>query len=145
MGFVKQISTTTDKVNVSNCDEVRQQFLVDIKTIADMEEISFNLIINWDQTGIHYTPLRSWTMKKWGYKRVEIIALDDKHQITAIFAGTLTGDFLPPQVIYQGTTRTQWFLPNVEVPKDWHVTCRANHWSNKETMMQYIDKVYLIH
>ena len=39
MGFVKQRSTTTAKINVSNCDEVRQQFPVDIKTIADMEEI----------------------------------------------------------------------------------------------------------
>ena len=107
--------------------------MVDIKTIADMEEIPFSLIINWDQIAIHYIPLRLWTMKKWGYKRVEIIALDDKRQTTAIFADSLTGDFVPPQIVYQGTT--QWFLPNAELPKDWHVTCRANHWSNKETMM----------
>ena len=44
-------------------------------------------------------------MKKQGSKRVEIVALDDKHQITTVFAGTLTGDFLPPQLIYQGTTQ----------------------------------------
>ena len=31
----------------------------------------------------------------------------------------------------------------VEFPKDWHVTCAANHWSNEETMMQYIDKILL--
>ena len=43
-------------------------------------------------------------MEKQGCKRVEIIALDDKRQITAVFAGTFTGDFLPPQIIYQGTT-----------------------------------------
>ena len=35
-----------------------------------------------------------------------MIALDDKHQITAVFAGILTGDFLPPQIIYQGTTHS---------------------------------------
>ena len=64
MGFVKRRSTTTAKVNVSNFDEVRRQFLVDVKTIADMEEIPFSLIINWDQTVINYIPLISWTMEK---------------------------------------------------------------------------------
>ena len=57
-------------------------------------------------------------MEKQDSKRVEIIALDDEHQITAVLAGTLTGDFLSPQVIYQGTT--QQCLSNVEFPKDWH-------------------------
>ena len=115
MGFVKRRSTTTAKVNVSNFDKVRQQSLLDLKIIAYMEEIPFSLIINWDQTAINYIPLNSWTIENWGCKRVEIIALDDKRQITAIFAGTLTGDFLPPQVVYQGTTPR--CLPNVEFPK----------------------------
>ena len=57
-------------------------------------------------------------MEKRGSKRIEIISLDDKHQITAVLAGTPTGDFLLPQVIYQDTT--QQCLPNVEFPKDWH-------------------------
>ena len=39
-----------------------------------------------------------------GAKRVEVIAADDNRQITAVFAGTLCGDFLPPQLIYKGTT-----------------------------------------
>ena len=58
-----------------------------------MEEIPFSLIINWDQTAVNYIPLSSWTMEKRGTKRVKIVALDDKRQITAVFAGTLTGDF----------------------------------------------------
>ena len=142
MGFVKQRSTTTAKVNIPNFNEVRWQFLVNIKTVAEMEEIPFSLIINWDQTAVNYILLSSWTMEKQGTKRVEIVALDDKRQITAVFAGTLTGDFLPPQVIYQDTT--QRCLPNVEFPAEgWHITCMANHWSNEETMMQYIDKILL--
>ena len=74
MGFV---STTTAKVNVPNFNEVRWQFLVKIKTVAEMKEIPFSLIINWDQTAINYIPLSSWTMEKRGSKRVEIVALDD--------------------------------------------------------------------
>ena len=97
MGFVKRRSATTAKVSISNFDEVRWKFLVDVKTKADMEEILLcSLIINWDQTAINYIPLSSQTMEKRGCKRVEIIALDDKRQITTTFADTLTGDFLPP-------------------------------------------------
>ena len=43
-------------------------------------------------------------MEKEGAKRVEITAVDDKRQITAVFTGSLTSDFLPPQLIYKGTT-----------------------------------------
>ena len=64
-----------------------------------MEDIPFDLVINWDQPGIHYVPVGSWTMEE-GSKPVEIVGVDDKRQITAVFAGSLTGDFLPPQLIY---------------------------------------------
>ena len=34
-------------------------------------------------------------MEEDGAKRVEIIAKDDKRQITAVFCGSLTGEFCP--------------------------------------------------
>lgn len=43
-------------------------------------------------------------MENGGSKRVEITGLSDKKQITAVFAGALSGAFLKPQVIYNGTT-----------------------------------------
>ena len=68
----------------------------------EMEEIPEDLIINWDHTGLHYSPVSSWTMAKEGSKRVEIAGLDDKRQLTAVFfAGTLSGEFLPPKIIYK--------------------------------------------
>ena len=90
------------KVSIENFQKVKEQFLVDIRAVVKMEDIPFDLIINWDQTGIHYVPVGSWTMEKEGSKRVEIIGVDDKRQITAVFAGFLTGDF---QLIYKGTTQ----------------------------------------
>ena len=36
-------------------------------------------------------------MEKNGSKRVELIAIDDKRQITGVFACSLTGTFLPLQ------------------------------------------------
>ena len=67
-----------------------------------MDEILPELIINFDQTGINYVPVSSWTMEEAGKKRVEIIGKDDKHQITAVFGASLSGDFLPVQLVYQG-------------------------------------------
>ena len=57
-----------------------------------------DLIINFGQTGINYVPISSWTMEQEGAKRVEMVAKDDKRQMTAVFAGSLSGDFLRPQL-----------------------------------------------
>ena len=80
-------------------------------------------------------------MEKEGSKRVQVIGADDKRQITAVFAGTVTGEFLPPQLIYQGTT-TRCLL-SIKFPADWHITFSPNHWSNETTMVQYIKHILL--
>ena len=51
----------------------------------------------------------------------------------------MAGDFLPPQVIYQGKTRKS--LPTVEFPSDWHITFVENHWSNEKVMINYLEKI----
>jgi len=43
-------------------------------------------------------------MAERGSKRVELIGLSDKRQITAVSCGNLMGEFLPVQLIYQGKT-----------------------------------------
>ena len=58
-----------------------------------------DLIINWDHTCLNYVPASNWTMVQQGLKCVEIGGLDDKCQITALFAGTMSGIFLSPQII----------------------------------------------
>ena len=78
-----------------------------------MEEIPPQLILNWDQTGIHLVPASSWTMDKRGSKQVEIKGVNDKRQITAVFCGSLTGDFLPIQVIYRIKEKQIGAIPNL--------------------------------
>ena len=48
----------------------------------------------------------------------------------SVFAGSLTGDFLPPQL--------KRCLPTFKFPSDWHITYSANHWSNESTMIEKI-------
>ena len=81
-------------------------------------------------------------MEKHGTKRVQIAAVDDKRQITAVFACSLSGNFLPIQLIYEGTTHR--CLPkNVKFPDGWHLTHNQNHWSNEETMLDYVEHIIL--
>ena len=141
LNFVKRKSSTKAKVSIADFEEKKAQFLFDIKSLIDMEEISPDLVIIWDHTGLHYVPVSNWTMAKEGAKRIEIAGVEDKCQITAVFAGTMNGFFLPPQIIYKGKTKK--CLPDVEFPKSWHVTHTPNHWANGKTTEDYI-KVILV-
>ena len=78
MGMVKRRSNTKAKVTVEEFDEIKKLFLLDIKNTTHTDEISPQLIINWDHTGINYVPVSTWTMETPGTKRVEIIDKDDK-------------------------------------------------------------------
>ena len=139
MGLMKRRASTKAKVSLPDFEQYKAQFIFDVKAVIEIGEIPSELVINWDQTSIHYVPVSNSTMAKEDSKRVEIAGIDNKRQITAIFAGTMAGDFLPPQLIYQG--KTAKCLPSVEFPSDWHVTHTENHWSNEKTMFDYLQKI----
>ena len=141
MGFVKRRGSTTMKITVNNFDGIKEQFLLDIQTAVEMEDIPPELVFDWDQTGISIVPGSSWTMELKGAKRVEIAGISDKRQITAVLCGTMAGDFLPPQLIYQGKTTA--CLPRYKFPDNWHITCTTNHWWIEETMIEYIKKIII--
>ena len=125
MGFVKRNGTTTAKVSPKNFENLKETFLEQIRSTVVFEGVLVDLIFNWDQTGLNYVPVSSWTMEKEGAKWVEIKGLDDKRQITAVFGATITGEFLPVQLVYQGKS-TQCH-PKVKFPEDWHITHSENH------------------
>ena len=72
-------------------------------------------------------------------KKVKLAGLDDKHQITAVFAATVAGGFFPPRLIYKGTTRA--CLSANKFPDSWHVTYTHNHWCNEDTVKLYTEKI----
>ena len=95
-----------------------------------MEDIPAQLILNWDQTGIKIVPSTTWTTDRRGVKRVEMIGVNDKKQITAVFCCSLVGEFLPIQIIYAG--KTARCHPKFNFPVDCHITT-----------VQYIDSMIL--
>lgn len=118
---------------------LKKQFLEDIIDVVTMEDIPPELVLNWDQTGVNLVPASSWTMKRKGSKRVEIKGLNDKRQITCVFCVSLFSDFLPIQVIYGG--KTDRCHPPYDFPSDWFISHTPNHWSNKESMIKYIEYI----
>jgi len=97
MGMVKRRVSSKAKVDIENFDCIKEGFLLDIQNVVSLDEIPPALVINWDQTAIQYVPTSSWNMEEEGARRVEIAGKDDKRQITAGLAGTMSGEFLPPQ------------------------------------------------
>ena len=57
---------------LENFDGLKEQYLLGINAVAEMESIPDSLIINWDQTGINYVPVSEWSMAKEGAKHVEV-------------------------------------------------------------------------
>ena len=72
-------------------------------------------------------------------KRVVIANSDDKRQITAVFATTMAGEYLPVQLIYKGTTSR--CHPKVLFLEAWDIFHSKNHWSNEITMRRYIENI----
>ena len=142
MNFVVRKATTAkSKYTINNFKEVKSQFLHDIVATVELEEIPAQLILNWDQTGIKIIPTSSWTMEKEGSKRIEVVGVDDKRLITAVFCGTLVGDFLPVQLIYKG--KTDHCHPHYQFPLGWDITHSSNHWSTEATMIQYVQNIII--
>ena len=80
MSYVKRKGCSAKKLQVHDFEGVKQQFLIDIRAVVTLEEIPKDIILNWDHT---------WTMEEKGRKHVEVVALDDKRQITVIACRTL--------------------------------------------------------
>src|SRR6185437_4472786 len=62
-----------------------------------------SLLINFDQTAIHLIPKSKYTFAP--SKRKGCSGEDDKRQITGVLASSATGEMLPMQLIYEGTTQ----------------------------------------
>ena len=109
-------------------ERLKEEFLQDVVTTVEMKEIPSELILNWDQTGIKIVPSNTWTMEEQGSKRVDVAGANDKRQITAVFCGSLVGDFLTSPDHIPGQNPT---LPS-QVP----VSTRLEHHTLSQTLVE---------
>lgn len=105
--------------------------LQQVVLMVKCHKIPASLVINLDQTGLNIVPTGEWTMEKEGRKRVNLAGLGDERQITATFAATLDGQFLPMQLLYQG--KTDYCQPKFSFSCEFDVFHTPNHWANEDT------------
>jgi len=107
INFVKRKAITSAKVEPAYFEELKEQFLLDVEAVVDMEDIPSHLILNWgphwNQCGARLTVDHGGSK---GSKRVEAVGVSNKLQITAVLCVALSGELLPLQLIYQGKTLT---------------------------------------
>jgi hypothetical protein len=141
MGFVKRKGTKAAKKLPTNFDELKLTFYGKIQSVVKDNNVHNKLIINFDQTGVNILPSSSYTMEKEGAKQVSIIGVEDKRQITAVFAIDMDGNLLPPQLIYAG--RTDKCHPKFQFPDEWEIDHTESHWSTAASMVRYAQRVLI--
>ena len=110
-----------------------------ISAAISEHDIPTSLVINLDQTPLSYVSPGKYTFSFKGAKNVPIRGVDGKRQITGTFAVTLTGKFLPKQLIYKGKTKRS--LPKFKFPNSFSVTFTENHWSNTDKSVEFFEEI----
>lgn len=80
---------TTKAMSDAQFEGVKARYLKQISKMVVLREIPESLIINLDQTGIKLVPNGDWTMAQQGSRRIEVVGIGDKRQITATFAAAM--------------------------------------------------------
>lgn len=81
-------------------------------------------------------------MDQWGDRSIEVTVVDNKWQITAVFCGLLTGDFLPVQLVYGGKTG-HWY-PHSMFPSDWDITHALSTVQQKKLQKSVLRTQYIL-
>ena len=136
---------TTGKIEPS------QQFLLEEKLTFPKKisgaifyhDIPKELIVNLDQTPLSYISPSKYNFDVKGVKTVPIKCIDKKPQITATFAISVSGEFLPIQVIFE--SKTTRCLPKYAFPENFDITFSENHWSNTKKAISFFKKIVFPH
>ena len=142
MGYVRRRKTSS-KVDIPDSarKEIEFLFLHDIVSRIEEHNIPHSLVINLDQTPLKYVPVSNETMAKRSSTAVTIEGSNDKRIITGTFAITLSGKFLPMQLIYGGKTTKS--LPRFRFPENFSLSVNPKHFSNTEESLKFLDEIII--
>ena len=141
-GYVKCKATRASRKVPDDFVNIKSIYLDNIDKVIKDYNIPLSMVLTFDQTGIKMVPVSDWTLEVQGSKQIDTIGLEDKREITVLLAISLTGELISPQVIYAG--KTPRCHPHVNIPPGWNFTHSASHWSNRDTMLEYIEKIWIL-
>ena len=108
--------------------------------LLPMGKILIERPANISQTPLLLILLSKYTMDKKNEKLVMIANSVNYHQVTWTFSFTLSGIFLPTQIIYQKMKNC--FHAKLNSPEEFNITHSVNHWSNMKAI-KLIEKIIL--
>ena len=142
LNFVRRKCTTAKPIIAPGLvPEIGLTFYKDVNEAVNTYEIPAELIINIDQTPLPFVLISKYTMEEKGASRVSVPGTADYRQITGTFGVTLSGDFLPIQLIYQGKTKLS--QPKFGFPSEFHITQTPNHWANESTSIDLLNHILI--
>ena len=139
-GYVRRAKTSpTVDIPDGARKEIEYQYLYDIVSAVEKWNIPPDLVVNFDQTPSKLVLAGRSTLAKRNSTNVTIAGSSDKRTITATFAVSLSGHFLPPQLIYGGKTTQS--LPKYEFPKLFSLSVNPTHYSNSQESIKFIEEI----
>ena len=140
MGYIRRAKTTS-KVEIPEAVQKEAELIFQhkIAKIVETHQIPDCMILNLDQTPSKFVSSSNTTLAPRGAKSVSVAGSADKRAITATFTISHDGNFLPMQLIYQGTTVQ--CLPRYDFPDSFSLSMNPKHFSNTTESLKIIDEV----
>ena len=137
-----RVGTTASHKLPSDWEEQGRNFIRYCAKSVLLNQIPPTQVVNWDQTGVCYTPVgnqRTYEIKN--SRDVSIIGKEEMRACTATMTSTLSGDVMPIQAIFPG--KTERSLPNVDSDHVlWTFSGKSgNHWANQDTLVKYVASI----
>ena len=140
LNFVRRKSTKAKPLIAPGLiKEIGFSFYKEIHELVKWLKIPKELVINIEQTPLPFTLVSSYIMEKKDNQCVSVAGTTDYRQITGTYGLSLSEDFLPKQLIYQGKTKRS--QPTYPFPREFHVTQTENRWANENTSLDLIKEV----
>ena len=139
MGFVRREKTSsTVEIPEGGRTEVEYQYLYLIVNAIEKWDIHPDLVANFDRTSSKLVPVGRSTLAKRNNPNVTIADLSDKRTITVKFAVSLSGAFLPPNLIYGGKTTQS--VPKYEFLKSFSLGVNT-HYNKSQESIKFIEEI----
>ncbi len=128
-------------------DQCERAFLCMAYTIKE-EDIPSELIVNTDQTQVIYAQGSNLTWAETGAKQVITVGSDEKWAFMAVLSISNSGEMLPVQAVYDGST--SWSLPRKDVLHyqdaikhgfKFEFVNSGTYWLMQQTMHDFIDSI----
>jgi hypothetical protein len=144
LGWTWRRATTAASKLLDDWEQQGDDMAFRIAAICYKDNIPPELVVNSDQTGVHLRSSSDLTYDQKNVKDVKTLGKKDKRQITCVVSSSAKGEVLPLQCVFEGKTSAvepQGVEATIAKAKGFDLTHSANHWSNQETSMQFVERV----